>query len=596
MTGQGQGGNAPAAAREELTLRRLFLSLRVLAPLRPSEQQLLLLWAAIVGFLGAGAALLFQLAADAVQRLFTGHGGDIVASFASLPWWQRLAVPIAGGALAGGVLMLSQRFIRRRETDYMEAVSLGNGDLPLRPSLARAAAALFSISSGEAIGREGPLVQLAAITGSLSGRLQRMSAARRRILVACGAAAGMAAAYHTPLGGALFVGEIVLGSLAMEALGPLLIASVVSALTVRSVQGVGPLYRYGDFGTAGIWEFALFALLGAACGVGAAGWIRLLRKGKQWFGAVPGPTWLRLSLGGAVVGALAVWQPEMTGNGTSLIRGLLASDYAWRMALLLLLLRVVATVATFGSGAVGGVFTPSLLIGATTGFLFAAGATALWPAAGIDAGGFALIGMGSFMAGAAQAPITAMIMLFEFTLQYDVVLPLMVGVVIAYFTARALGTEGLYAESLRAGPRSLFDRRFESVTVGDLLRPRALPLRIDSRFREIARNFLRYSDREQWIAGPDGRLFGVVCLKDVQPFLRNPHLAETVLALDILHTEVPSLRTEESLTAALERFTQYSHDTLPVVDDENRLLGSLVREDLLLAISELAARERTRGP
>jgi len=596
MTPEAEPRHSPAAAREELTLRRLFLSLRVLAPLRPSEQQLLLLFAVIVGFLGAGAALLFQLATRGVQHLFTGQAGDIVASFAHLPWWQRLAVPIVGGGLAGAVLMLAQRFIRRRETDYMEAVSLGDGNLPLRPSLARAAAALFSIASGEAIGREGPLVQLAAITGSIAGRFQRMSAARRRILVACGAAAGMAAAYHTPLGGALFVGEIVLGSLAMEALGPLLIASVVSALTVGGVQGVGPLYRYGDIGTAGVWEFGLFALLGAACGVGAAAWIRLLQKGKQWFGAVPGPTWLRLALGGAVVGALAVWHPEMTGNGTTMIRSMLANDYAWRMVLMLLLLRVIATAATFGSGAVGGVFTPSLLIGASTGFLFAAGANALWPAAGIDAGGLALIGMGSFMAGAAQAPITATIMLFEFTLQYDVVLPLMVGVVIAYYTARALGSEGLYAESLRAGPRSLFDRRLESVTVGDLLRPRSQPLRIDSRFREIARNFLRYSDREQWIAGPDRRLAGVVCLKDVEPFLRDPHLAETVLALDILHTEVPSLRTEESLTAAFERFTEYSHDTLPVVDDENRLLGSLVREDLLLTISELAARERTRGP
>lgn len=583
------------AAVTAMREKRILLGLKVLTPLRPTEQQMLLVWAAVVGVLGAAAALLFQVLVQQLQRLFTGHSGDVVAAFAQLPWWHRFAVPIVGAALAGAVLSLAQRFVRRRETDYMEAISLGSGDPPLRPSLARAAAAMLSIASGEAIGREGPLVQLAAITGSLPGRLQRMSPARKRMLVACGAAAGIAAAYHTALGGALFVAEIVLGSLAMEALGPLLLASVASALTVRSFQGITPLYRYTGFELGGASEYLLFAVLGILCGFGATGWMRLLQVVKRWFGAIGGPTWLRLALGGVVVGALAVSFPEVTGNGATMITNMLAGQYAWRLLLLLVALRIIATTAAFGSGAVGGVFTPSLLVGAAIGFLFASGLAALWPNADLDAGAFALIGMGSFMAGAAQAPITAIIMLFEFTLQYEIVLPLMVGAVACYFTTHALGAEGLYAESLRAGPRGLFDRPMDSVTVGDLMRPQPAPLRIDTRFGEIARSFLRSPDRELWIADRDGRLAGAVFLDTVQPFLKDPHVAETVIALDILSPDVTPVRANDSLTRALERFTHDSYDTLPVTDAADRLVGALVREDLLLTISEMARREKVLG-
>jgi CBS-domain-containing membrane protein len=168
----------------------------------------------------------------------------------------------------------------------------------------------------------------------------------------------------------------------------------------------------------------------------------------------------------------------------------------------------------------------------------------------------------------------------------------MIGAVACYFTTHALGAEGLYAESLRAGPRGLFDRPLDSVTVGDLMRPQPAPLRIDTRFGEIARNFLRSPDCELWIADHAGKLAGAVFLDTVRPYLQDPHVAETVIALDILNTTVTPIRASDSLTRALERFTHEPYDTLPVTDDHDRLLGSLVREDLLLTISEMARRER----
>lgn len=587
---------AGRAPRELRRLRRLFLGLRILTRIRPSERQTLFLWAAVVGFLGAWAAIAFKAATSGIQWLLTGRSGDHVEIFRQLDPGYRFAVPVIGALAAGGLLMLSQRFIRRKATDYMEAIALGDGDVPVRSSLARSGAALFSIASGETIGREGPFVQLAAVAASVTTRLRRVSAARRRLLVACGAAAGVGAAYHTPLAGALFVAEIVLGSMAMESLGPLLISSVMAALTVRSIEGAEPLYAYSDFEIGSVREIALYAGLGLLCGAGASLWMRLLKWGKSLFGEIPGPAWLRLTMGGIVVGALAAGWPEVPGNGGSVIRSILANEYTWHFLLLLLGLKIVATVAAFGSGAVGGVFTPSLLLGAITGFLYASVAGMIWPWGPLNAGGFVLVGMGSFLAAAAQAPVTAILMLFEMSLQYEIVLPLMIAGVTGYFTALALQTEGLYAESLRYGPRSVFDRSLASVRVGEVMRPPVRTVALNTRFRDIAAAFLRTGDRELWTVAPDGTLAGVIRLNEVQSFLREPELADTVIAADITSDDAARLAPEMSLPAALERFTLETGDVLPVVDAASKApVGSVGRADLLLVISELARREGTRG-
>jgi CIC family chloride channel protein len=577
-------------------VRGVLLRLRVVARLRPTDRQALLIWAAVAGFLGASAALLFKAATNGVQWLLTAHHGGYVTVFGELPVWQRMIVPILGAGLAGLTLLFGERFIRRKATDYMEAIALGDGVVPVRASLVRSIAAMFSIASGEAIGREGPLVQLAAVTASLVARVRNMAPPRRRLLVACGAGAGIAAAYNTPLGGALFVAEIVLGSIAMESLGPLLIASVVSVLTVHTFADAEPLYRFEDFTLRTPWEIILYAVLGGLAGVGASLWMRFLRLGKAWFGQLAVPLVLRLMLGGVIVGALAAWHPEVTGNGASVIRGILAGQYPWRLVAVLIVLKIIATTAAFGSGAVGGVFTPSLLIGGAGGFLFSVAVATVWPWGDLNAGGFALVAMGAFLAAAAQAPVTAILMLFEMTLQYEIVLPLMVAAVIAYYTSRSLAPESLYGESLRAGPRSVFDQPLASITVQALMRPEPETVKPAAPFREIATSFLRSPARELWITDQADVFRGAVLLPEVQPFLKEAELAETVIAADILRDDIPSLKAGQSLPSALETFAHSDCENLPVVDAESgKLLGAIGRSDLFLTISELTRRESTSG-
>ena len=587
------------ALNEFRRLRRLLFELRLWSWLRPSDRQALLWWALAAGLLGAAGTVVFRLAGLGFQWLLTGLNGDDVAVFFAMPPWRRFVTPAIGGLVAGLVLLLGRRLGTQKATDYMEAIAVGDGHVPVRPSLVRSAAALFSISSGEAIGREGPLVQLAAVAASLLGGFRRMAPARLRLLVACGAAAGIAAAYNTPLGGALFVAEIVLGSIAMETLGPLLISSVVAVLINRTMFGDDPLYAVTAVSRPTFGAMPFYIVLGVLCGLGANAWMRLLKGATRAFEATHLPLVLRLTLGGVIVGALAVWWPQAAGNGMPLIRSLLnTGNFAVLMLLTIATVKVVATCAAFGSGAVGGVFTPTLFAGATTGVLLAVGAGLVPGLPALDPTSFALAGMGGFLAAAANAPITAILMIFEMSLSHHIVLPLMVTTVVALFMARRLGGESIYRESLQSAGPSLFDRDLKKLAVSDLMRREFLQVRPATRFSELAAQLLKSRRAQVWITAEDGSdLRGMVHLNDVEPYLKDPDVAETVLAIDVAHEDLPTLAVNTSLPQALETFAQNERDALPVVaetDGKRRLVGVLDREDLYLAVSEVTRRSRAR--
>ena len=587
------------ALHEMRRLRRLLLGLRLWSWLRPSDRQALLWWAFAAGLLGSFGTVAFRLAGEALQSIFLGHSHGIVEAFRTLEWWQRLLIPTAGGVVAGLILLFVTRLHGRKTTDYMEAVVVGDGHVPVRPSVLRSLSALFSISSGEAIGREGPLVQLAAVAASLLGRLRRMAPARLRLIVACGAAAGIAAAYNAPLGGALFVAEIVLGSIAMETLGPLLISSVVAVLVNRTIFSDEPLYAVGKVAGPTFGAMPFYILLGLLCGLGAHLWMRLLRRSSRLFELTHLPLALRLPLGGVIVGALSVWHPEAVGNGMSVIRELLQEhNYTILFILSVALVKVVATAAAFGSGAVGGVFTPTLFVGAVVGTLMVAAAALVPGLPTLDPTGFTLAGMGGFLAAAANAPITAILMIFEMSLDHHIVLPLMVTTVVALFTARRLGGESIYRESLQSGGPSLFDGELKELNVAQFMRREFLRIRPAARFSELAAMLLKARRAHVVVTDTGTDLRGVIQLADVEPYLRDPDVAETVLAIDVAHENVPVLDATTSLPQALEVFAHHAYDTLPVAemgDGQPRLVGVLDREDLYLAVSEITRRSRARA-
>ncbi|AMP00686.1 voltage gated chloride channel family protein [Collimonas arenae] len=335
-----------------------------------SESNSMLLWAAVVGFLGALATILFRECIYGMQMLLTGHSGSFVAMAKSLPWWWRLLLPAAGGVVAGAILLLAKRVPAAATSDYMEAVAIGDGNIPVRQSLLRSLSSLATIVSGGSIGREGSMVQLSALAASLVGRITHFSPARLRLLVACGAAAGITSAYNAPIAGAFFVTEIVLGAIVMESFGPVVVASVVANITMRELPGYRPAYEMPPFPPIAGIEILWFVLLGIMAGVAAPQFLRLLGFSKQIFKKTGLPLPWRLGLGGLLVGLISIWLPEVWGNGYSVVNSLLHTPWLWWSVLVVLVLKVVATAITTGSGAIGGIFTPTLFVGAAIGYLF----------------------------------------------------------------------------------------------------------------------------------------------------------------------------------------------------------------------------------
>ena len=533
----------PAKLLLERMLRLLRWRVWVQEKLQPSEWQITLLWAGFAGFLGALSSLVFQGLAEGAHQLLTGSNEGVVESMKQLPWWAVLALPASGGLLAGFILMLGQHLTKgQSSTDYMEAIVIGSGHVPIRASLVKSAAALFSIGSGGSIGREGPMVQLAAVMASVIGRWRQFTPPQLRLMVACGASAGIASAYNAPIAGSFFVAEIILGTIAMESLGPLAVSAVVAAMTVRVLTSEAQLYKVPEFRLSSPLEMPAYIALGVIAGVLAPWFLRSLKRAEKIFIATKLPLVARMTLGGLIVGALAIQVPEVCGNGYSVVVTILKGHVLWTTLLLFVACKWLATASSFGSGAPGGVFTPSLFMGAGAGFLFGQAVHTIWPSGAVDPRAFALVGMGAFLSAVSHAPVMAVIMLFEMTLSYDIILPLMLCSVVAYYTAKGLEGRSLYSEVLKKkAAETPGDAAFGSGQVAELMKAKPPTLSRHARFAEIARMFLGTRVNNLYVTDAEGRFLGAVSLHDIKPYLGEPDLAELVIANDILREDFPRL-------------------------------------------------------
>jgi CIC family chloride channel protein len=551
---------------------------------RLSDAHTMLVWSVIVGIVGALATIAFREGISLMQRAFTGQDGSLVEMARRLPIAMRIALPALGGLAAGVLLVIAQRGAdKKQHTDYMEAVVIGDGVVPVRLSLWRSASSLFTISSGGSIGREGPMVQLAALCASLIGRVVHFDPPRLKLLVACGAAAGITSAYSAPIAGAFFVTELVLGSIAMESFGPVVVASVVSNILMREFAGYKPPYEMPVFPPVAGLEVLLFVALGLLCGAAAPQFLRLMDTTKAGFRRLPIPLPVRLALGGLIVGILSVWTPEVWGNGYSVVNSILHSPWTWSALVVVLVFKLIATAATVGSGAVGGIFTPTLFFGAVLGSLFGLGMNALWPHGTSAPFAYAMVGMGAFLAGATQAPLMAILMIFEMTLSYQVVLPLMVSCVVAYFAARAIGKTSMYEVTLHRNREEQERMRLRATQMRELIRPPQTVVQPDATVQDMTRVFLEYPVKYLYVTDDSGCFLGVVALKDITSDLLDNRDTSGKTAADYLQPHFDVLTPDMPIGVALQHFMAFQGERLPVVESAARptLAGVVYKTSLL---------------
>jgi len=547
-------------------------------------------WAVVVGVLGALTTALFHEGIYLVQRLATGNHGSIVAVATGLPWYGRILFPVAGGLVAGFLLIWAGKFKVGKSSDYMEAVAIGDGKLSLRQGLLRSVSSLFSVASGGSIGREGAMVHMASLCASAIGRFGLFDTARLRLLVACGAAAGVAAAYGTPLAGTLFIAEIVLGTMAIQSVGPLLIAASVSNMTMHWIGRYHVIYPVADGLAMPIAGHAWMVLLGIFAGLLAPLFLKLLDSSRSLFRASGLSLPLRLALGGLLLGTLLVFVPRAAGNGYSVVSSLLNDSWAWQAIMLILLCKILATAFTVGSGAVGGVFTPTIFVGAAFGTLFGMVVALFWPGAAAAQHLFTLAGMGAFLGAATGAPLMAILMIFEMTQNYQVVVPLMLACVLAHFVSRSVAEVAMYDVTLSRERDIVLRRTLRHTKLSELIRPAQTVIRSDAPVKEALAMFLEYPVRYLYVVDDRNIFLGVIAQPDLTSLLlghsnSQEKKAGDVLRLDFVKALYPDMRLDE----AQELFVQFQGERLPVVSrgEQPELLGVVYKSALLERYSAL---------
>jgi CIC family chloride channel protein len=585
-------------------------ALRVREKLYINEETFHLILAGGVGVVGGLVNLVFHICIAVVQRVFLHRTGDLSDLAEGLNYAQRLLIPTLGGLVAGLILYFGLRLVGNQgSSNIMEVVATSDGRLPFRTALVKAASSLVSIGSGESIGREGAITQLAATFASKWGQLMKWQPYRLRLLTACGAASGISAAYNAPIAGAVFAALIVLGNFSMNLFAPLVFSSVVASMVSRSFFGMQPLYEVPKFDFTSLTQLPWFLILGIVTGGMGAAFLKMLQWSEETFRKVKAPIYIRLALGGLLVGVLAMQFPAVWGNGYGITNRILHEKFLSYDSPLLFLIglflaKLLATVATVGSGAVGGVFTPTLFLGAGLGSIFGLALHETGQGLELPTGAFALVGMGSMLAATTRSPLLSMIMVFEISLNYSLMPPLMLACVVSTLVARRLHPESIYTQPLR-NKGLLIDR--ESLrpgsateqTVGDLMRAPVPPLRETATLQEIADRFLTSSNNFLPVVDSKYQLIGMVALQDLKEYLNAGAEMGAVIAYDVMRPAPACVTPNQLLLDTLPIMLSSEQRNVPVVNSltENRLVGAVVRAEVLGLLSEaIATKGQNKAP
>ena len=589
-------------------------SLAIRERLMISEEAFHLVLAGVVGVIGGLTNLVFYLCIESVQKFALRHVGDPVEIAELFQPWQRALAPTLGGLAAGLVLYWGLRLVKKQGTTHLlEVVVAGDGRLPGRSAMIKGISSLISIGTGASIGREGAITQLTATFASKLGQFARWPPYRLRLLVGCGAASGMAAAYNAPIAGAVFAALIVFGNFSMNLFAPLVFSSVIATMVSRTFFGIDPSYSVPRFDFTHLSQLPWFLVLGALSGVLGAGLLKMLNASEKAFSRLPVPLYLRLVLGGLVVGGIALKYPEVCGNGYTATNRILNEslplfkESAHWLVLLglvgLLLAKLLATVAAVGSGTVGGVFTPTLFLGAGLGSVFGTALHFAGYAQMLPTGVFALVGMGSVLAATLHSPLLAMILVFEISLNYPLMPALMLACVISSLVARRLHPDSIYTEPLRlkgleTGQDSARLGEATQQTVGDLMRAPVPPVLETATLPEMAERFLTSTYNFLPVVDEQQRLRGLLALHDLKEYLNAGPELTAVIALDVMRPVPPCVTPNQKLPDVLPVLLASEQRNIPVVNSltDRRLVGALGRAEAMSILSEAMTTSQAAKP
>jgi CIC family chloride channel protein len=565
-----------------------------------SESAVIMITALAVG-VGAGlGAVVFRWLIASVQMLAYDRLGGFLAGIAPL---HLLIIPALGGAIFGPLIYHFAREAKGHGVpEVMEAVALRGGRIRPRVAIIKSLASAICIGTGGSVGREGPIAQIGSALGSTVGQVLKLSDERIRNLVACGAAGGIAATFNAPIAGSVFALEVILGRLHATYFGAVVISAVTADVIAHVLEKDVRAFVVPQYALVSPWELALYTLLGVLAAVGAAGFTRLLYLGEDVWDRIHFPEYVKPVLGGLLLGVIGILTfkvdgfPRVFGVGYDSISDALFGRLALQVTLALFFLKMLATVLTLGSGGSGGIFAPSLFMGAMLGVTFGQAAHQLFPAATAPAGAYALVGMAAFFSGAAHAPVTAILILFEMTGDYRIILPLMLATVVSTLISRVLSRESIYTLKLTRRGVHLEEGQdidvMQGVTVGEAMTTDVDVVGPGMTLEELADQFARTHHHGFPVVDGVGDLVGIVSIRDLEQGLAaGPVAGKTVL--DIATTEgLLVAYPDEPMWEALRRLAARDVSRLPVVEREGarQLVGVVRRVDIVRAYDHAIAK------
>ncbi len=572
--------------------RRLFREIeKYLKPLivyfQSSEAIFLLFFANVIG-VGAGfGAVIFRLLIDLFKNLFFGKGQHI---FSFMGDYYVIILPAIGGIIVGLLIYFFARETKGHGVpEVMLALAVSGGKIRPRIAVMGTIISSICIGSGGSVGREGPIVQIGSSLGSTLGQLFHLSEDKKRMLIACGAAGGIAATFNAPLAGIFFGLEVILREYGTRYFSSVVLSAVTATVISRTFLGSEPAFAVPPYELASTWNILFYFILGLIAAFASLLYIKTLYKFEDIFDSIRIPPYVKPAIGGLLLGVVGFYFPQIFGVGYSIIEKTLNGQLGSMLVFGLFVFKILGTSLTLGSGGSGGVFSPSLFIGAMLGNSFGSFLHLIFPGMPISLGGFAMVGMGAVFAGAAQAPITAILVLFEMTGDYKIILPLMISCVISTLVVKKFSPDSIYTLKLtRRGIDILNIKKhdlMEKIHVSEAMFRNLITVTETMAVRDAGLLIKTSSHRGFPVLNETGQLKGIVTRQDINKAMNNDKEDNPVG--EIMTRDLVLCYPEETIKIALEKMAERNIGRIPVVEhnDPEKIIGLITRKGIIAAIN-----------
>ena len=547
----------------------------------------------VVGLAGGYGAVGFRYLIDFFQTLAYGGKEDLLGLVVNLPWYYRVLIPAIGGLNVGPLVYFFAREAKGHGVpEVMESVALKGGVIRKRVVVVKTLASAISISTGGSVGREGPIVQIGSAIGSTLGQVLKVSADRMRTLVGCGAAAGIAATFNAPIAGSMFALEVILGDFGLATFSPIVISSVVATAVSRAYLGDTPAFIVPTYELVSAWELPMYLVMGIFCAAVGVLFTKTLYRIEDLFDDIKFPDYLKGIFGGLILGASALAFPQILGVGYGAIDMALAQQMAWWLLLLLVPIKILATSITIGSGGSGGIFAPSLFLGAMAGGFFGFVVNQLFPTITASPGAYSIVGMGAVVSATTHGPLAAILILFEMTGTYKIILPLMLACIIATIASGQFSRESIYTLKLMRRGVNIKEGKevnvLKSLFVKDVMTPHVETINEALPLGQMAQLISKSKFNSFPVINDQKQLIGIVSFNDYNEAIFDENLKDLVVAKDIASTELVTVSLDENLYTALEKISLKDFAVLPVVSaqDPSHLEGVISRRDIIGAYNK----------